>query len=124
MSSGSSNLRQERSGGCHGDTGRGQHLAEVKEKVRGSSSQKSASSLCWKVPGGGSISASRARISSFTKESDLLGVIITITITIIIIIIIIMITDLLEEFLTAVTICSSSSKSRYAQRHKITLWKN
>ena len=109
MSSGSSNLRQERRGGCHGNTGRGQHLAEVKEKVRGSSSQKSASSLCWKVPGGGSISASRARISSFTRDSDLLGVII---ITIITITINILITDLLEEFRTAVTICSSSSRSR------------
>ena len=63
----------------HGDLGA--DLAEVKEKVRGSSSQKSASSLCWKVPGGGSISASRARISSFTRDRDLLGVVIIIIIT-------------------------------------------
>ena len=40
------------------------YLADVNENVLGNSNQKSASSLWVNVPGGGSISATRAFISS------------------------------------------------------------
>ena len=52
------------------------NLALVKENVLGSSSQKSASSRWVKVPGGGSISATRALISSLTRDRDLIIMII------------------------------------------------
>ena len=52
------------------------NLALVKENVLGSSSQKSASSRWVKVPGGGSISATRALISSLTRDRDLMIMII------------------------------------------------